>query len=60
MQTALQISDEEDGNVVLLNPQIIQNYEWEAWLLTNGHAGIFRCHSFQKMIQTMGIQSPCL
>lgn len=60
MQTALQISDEEDASVVLLNPQIIHNHEWEAWLLISGRAGIFRCHSFQSLIQTMGMVNPWL
>ena len=60
MQAALQISDEEDGSVVLLNPQIIHNYEWEAWLLISGRAGILRCHSFQEIIQIMGMLSPWL
>lgn len=60
MQTSLQISDEEDASVVLLNPQIIHNHEWEAWLLISGRAGIFRCHSFQYLIQTMGMVSPWL
>jgi hypothetical protein len=60
MQTALQISDEEDGNVFLLNPHVIHNNEWEAWLLINGRAGILRCHSFQELIQTIGMQEPWL
>lgn len=60
MQTSLQISDEEDASVVLLNPQIIHNHEWEAWLLISGRAGIFRCSSFQSLIQTMGMVNPWL
>lgn len=60
MQTALQISDEEDASVVLLNPQIIHNHEWEAWLLISGRASILRCRSFQSLIQTMGMVNPWL
>ncbi|KYC37629.1 hypothetical protein WA1_39900 [Scytonema hofmannii PCC 7110] len=60
MQTSLQISDEEDASVVLLNPQVTHNYEWEAWLLISGRASILRCRSFQELIQTMGMVNPWL
>ncbi len=55
MQTALQISDDCDGDVVLLNPKIIHNGEWEAWVLSCAFAGVNRCRSFQEMLQTVGM-----
>lgn len=54
MQTALQISDCEE-DVFLLNPQIIRNDEWEAWILISGSGGAKRFRSFQEMLQTIGM-----
>lgn len=58
MQNCLQISDDEDGDVVLLNPQILHNDEWEAWIFSPNHAGINRCRSFTEMLQKIGIGGP--
>ncbi|NEP81416.1 MAG: SMI1/KNR4 family protein [Okeania sp. SIO3C4] len=58
MQTALQISGDDDSEVVLLNPKIIHNDEWEAWLFSSHHAGINRCRSFQEMLQKIGMPGP--
>jgi hypothetical protein len=55
LQTALQISDDIDCEVVLLNPQIIHNDEWEAWLFSSHAPKINRCRSFQEMLQTIGL-----
>ena len=55
MQTALQISDDDDGDVVLLNPKIIHNHEWEAWVLSCAHAGVNRCRSFREILQKVGM-----
>lgn len=58
MQTALQISEEDDGDVVLLNPQVIHDDEWEAWILSSGRGGANRFPSFQEMLQTIGLVDP--
>ena len=55
MQTALQISDYDDGDVFLLNPQIIHHEEWEAWILSTHYGGAKRFRSFQEMLQTIGM-----
>lgn len=55
MQTALQISDDCDGDVLLLNPQIIHDDEWEAWIFSNSYGGANRFRSFQEMVQKIGI-----
>ena len=58
MQTALQISDDDDSEVVLLNPQIIHNDEWEAWIFSCHAPGINRCRSFKEMLQKIGMVGP--
>ncbi|MEM7714259.1 MAG: hypothetical protein AAF349_11915 [Cyanobacteria bacterium P01_A01_bin.68] len=50
LQTALQISDASDGEVMLLNPKIIHHNEWEAWFFSNHIPGAIRYHSFWEMI----------
>lgn len=55
MQTALQISDDEEGDIILLNPKIIHDGEWEVWLFSCRPPGAKRYHSFQEMLQTLGI-----
>lgn len=55
LQTALQISDDEDSEVVLLNPKIIHNHEWEAWLFSCHVPGIKRYRSFAEMLQKIGM-----
>jgi SMI1 / KNR4 family (SUKH-1) len=52
MKTALQISSAEDGDVYLLNPQIIDSRsEWEAWDFGNKNPGAYRYRSFWDMMQ---------
>jgi hypothetical protein len=47
MKTALQISSAEEGDVYLLNPQIIDaRNEWEAWDFGNKNPGAYRYRSF--------------
>lgn len=58
MQNCLQISDNEDGDVVLLNPKVMHNDEWEAWIFSPNHAGINRCRSFKEMLYKIGLVGP--
>ncbi|MGJ3249629.1 MAG: SMI1/KNR4 family protein [Elainellaceae cyanobacterium] len=52
LQTALQISADEDGYVYLLNPKVIdENGEWEAWEFDNQIPGAYRYRSFWEMMQ---------
>jgi hypothetical protein len=52
MKTALQISSAEEGDVYLLNPQIIDSRnEWEAWDFGNKNPGAYRYRSFWDMMQ---------
>ena len=52
MKTALQISSTEDGDIYLLNPQIIDSRnEWEAWDFGNKNPGAYRYRSFWEMMQ---------
>ena len=54
MKTALQISSTDDGDVYLLNPQIIDSRnEWEAWDFGNKNPGAYRYRSFWDMIQAL-------
>ncbi|MEG4803366.1 SMI1/KNR4 family protein [Microcoleus sp. ARI1-B5] len=55
LQTALQISCEDNGVVFLLNPRIIlQSGEWEAWCCNFSTAfGIFRYRSFAEMMEQL-------
>ncbi|MBD2454585.1 SMI1/KNR4 family protein [Nostoc sp. FACHB-87] len=55
LQTNLQISDALDGEVILLNPQITHNQEWEAWLFSNHIPGVKRYRSFWEMLTTRGM-----
>lgn len=55
LQTALQISDASDGEVMLLNPKIIHNNEWEAWFFSNHIPGAIRYRSFWKMLTIRGM-----
>ncbi len=54
LETALQISKEEEGEVVLLNPQIVHDGEWEAWFFSD-HIGSYRYRSFAEMLQVKGL-----
>lgn len=53
LQTALEISsDSGDGDIYLLNPEIITaDGEWEAWHFGSKLPGAIRYRSFYKMIQ---------
>ena len=52
LQTALQISAEGDGAVVLLNPKIVTpDGEWEAWFFANWLPGAVRYRSFAEWLQ---------
>ncbi|MCV6639482.1 MAG: SMI1/KNR4 family protein [Thiotrichaceae bacterium] len=52
MATALQISNDEDGNVYLLNPEIIDaRNEWEAWDYSDQLVGAIRYRSFWEMVK---------
>ncbi|AFY44980.1 SMI1/KNR4 family protein [Nostoc sp. PCC 7107] len=55
LQTALQISDALDGEVILLNPQVTHNNEWEAWLFSDHIPGAKRYRSFWEMLTIRGI-----
>lgn len=56
LQTALQISTVSDLGVILLNPQVIRNNEWEAWIFT-GDVINWRYRSFLEMLQLTGINN---
>ncbi|MCC3406637.1 MAG: SMI1/KNR4 family protein [Microcoleus sp. PH2017_10_PVI_O_A] len=61
LQTALQISYEENGVVFLLNPQIVfsESGEWEAWCCNFSTAfGIFRYRSFAEMMEQLIFNAP--
>ncbi|MBE9114806.1 SMI1/KNR4 family protein [Lusitaniella coriacea LEGE 07157] len=52
LETALQISTDEDGYVYLLNPMVVdERGEWEAWDFGNKHPGAYRYRSFWEMMQ---------
>lgn len=55
MQSTLQISERVDSEVLLLNPLVIHNSEWEAWFFSSRYAGINRWRSFAEMMDTLGI-----
>lgn len=52
MKTALQISSTNEGDVYLLNPEIIDSRnEWEAWDFGSKNPGAYRYRSFWEMMQ---------
>jgi hypothetical protein len=51
LQTALQVSDTWDGDVVLLNSDVKFGEEWEAWLFGNKLPGAIRYRSFAELIE---------
>ncbi|GHO72198.1 hypothetical protein KSC_110900 [Ktedonobacter sp. SOSP1-52] len=52
LQTALQISEQQDGYVYLLNPEVVTpEGEWEAWILGSKILGAQRWPSFWEMVQ---------
>ncbi|NEQ99798.1 MAG: SMI1/KNR4 family protein [Cyanothece sp. SIO2G6] len=60
LQTALKISTVYDGDVVLLNPQIIVDGEWEAWIFSNSSCGAHRYESFSNMLKLKGLSDSWL
>jgi hypothetical protein len=54
LKSALQISATEEGSVVLLNPKVIIDGEWEAWLFANHFAGAKRYRTFADMVESHG------
>jgi hypothetical protein len=53
LQTALQISAESDGAVVLLNPKVVtSDGEWETWFFANWLPGAVRYRSFAEWLAT--------
>jgi hypothetical protein len=51
LQTALQISAEADGAVVLLNPRVVTSEgEWETWFFANWLPGAVRYRSFAEWL----------
>ena len=55
MQTALQISDDDDCHFVLLNPKIIHDSEWETWIFMSGDGDVKRYRSFEEMVKKNGM-----
>ena len=52
LATALEISEQSDGAIYLLNPQIVTpDGEWETWFLGDWLPGADRYPSFQDMMQ---------
>lgn len=51
LQTALEIGNDGDGGVILLNPQIKFEEEWEAWFFASWLPGAERYKSFQNFMQ---------
>ncbi len=51
LQTALQVSVEADGAVVLLNPKVVTpEGEWETWFFANWLPGAFRYRTFAEWL----------
>jgi hypothetical protein len=55
LQSALQISVASEGSVILLNPIIVANGEWEALLFSDHLGGGPRYRTFSEMIQIKGL-----
>lgn len=55
LQTAIEISSQDDGYIFLLNPQVsVLDNEWEAWFCSFSTAwGISRYRSFQEMMENI-------
>ena len=56
LQTALLISTDSDLGVILLNPRVIHNKEWEAWIFS-GDVINWRYRSFLEMLQVRGMNN---
>lgn len=55
LQTAIEISNPDNGYIFLLNPQVsVLDNEWEAWFCSFSTAwGISRYRSFQEMMENI-------
>ena len=52
MNNALQISDQFEGTVILLIPDVVDgDGEWEAWYFGPAVAGAWRFPSFQEFME---------
>jgi len=51
LNSALQISDSMEGDVLLLNPEVKFGEEWEAWWFGNALAGAIRFKSFKELLE---------
>jgi len=51
LKDALQISDSLEGDVLLLNPNVKFDQEWEAWFFSNSFGGAIRFRSFKEMLE---------
>ncbi len=52
LQTAVQISEWDDSDIYLLNPEVVTpEGEWEAWLVQTWLPGVQRYRSFQELMQ---------
>jgi hypothetical protein len=50
LSSALEVSDVGDSAIYLLNPEIVQHGEWEAWFFANWLPGARRYRSFWEMM----------
>lgn len=51
LNSALQISDSMEGDVLLLNPEVKFGEEWEAWWFGNSLPGAIRFKSFKELLE---------
>jgi hypothetical protein len=65
LETALQVSDVNNGEVILLNPQVRFGDEWEAWYFAHdlpgaaryrSFAGLMRSRIFDRVLETADIE----
>ena len=52
LETALQVSDVDNGEVILLNPQVRFGEEWEAWYFAHDLPGAARYRSFADLMRS--------
>lgn len=52
LETALQVSDVNNGEVILLNPQVRFGEEWEAWYFAHDLPGAARYRSFADLMRS--------
>ena len=59
LKTALQISSTQDGYVLLLNPEVVdEDGEWEAWLFGNKLPGAYRYRLFTDLMVDQVLRAP--